>query len=160
MSPHRVRVTAQSRQAPAAAEPGRPWASALLDLMRGALLAWKVAAFLVPLLARRLVGRRPPARLVGERLRGTLQDLGVTYVKLGQFMAMRFDILPEDICSELALLFDRVPPVPAAAFRQMLVRELGGRVEDIFRTFDWEPIAAASVAKVHSAAMVDGTDVA
>jgi ubiquinone biosynthesis protein len=160
VSPRRVRVSAPSRQAPAAAEPEHPWASALLDLMRGALLAWKVAALVVPLLARRLIGRRPPARLVGERLRRTLQDLGVTYVKLGQFMAMRFDILPEEICSELALLFDRVPPVPAAAIRQTLERELGDPVEDIFRTFDWEPIAAASVAQVHRAAMVDGTDVA
>jgi ubiquinone biosynthesis protein len=157
---HEVRVTGAPRPATAAAEPESRGANAVLDLTRGALLAWKAAALVLPLLARRLAGRKPAAKLVGARLRRTLQDLGVTYVKLGQFMAMRFDILPEEICSELALLFDRVPPVPADAIRVTLERELGRRVEDIYRTFDWNPIAAASVAQVHRATTADGTDVA
>src|SRR5215218_5175881 len=114
----------------------------LLDARRVLLLVWVVGVTVLPLLLRRLVGIRDTPADVGARLRRSLQRLGITYIKLGQFMAMRFDILPEEVCRELGGLFDKVSPLTSESVRQILEDEFARPVEELFRDFKWECIAA------------------
>jgi ubiquinone biosynthesis protein len=132
----------------------------LLDAQRVLLLVWMLLLTATPLLVRWLVGIHDAPETIGKRIRNSLQRMGITYVKLGQFMAMRFDILPEAICRELAKLFDEVSPLPASIIKATLREEFGRPVEDIFRDFDSTCIAAASIAQVHRATKFDGTVVA
>ena len=132
----------------------------LLDARRVLLLVWVVVVTALPLLLRRLFGIRDRPADVGARLRRSLQRLGITYIKLGQFMAMRFDILPEEVCRELGGLFDKVSPLTSESVRQTLEDEFARPVEELFRDFNWECIAAASVAQVHRATTHDGETVA
>jgi len=94
------------------------------------------------------------------RLRLALEALGPIFVKFGQVLSTRRDLLPQDIADELAKLQDQVPPFPAAAVIATLERVYGRPVDDVFRRFDREPIASASVAQVHLAELPDGTEVA
>jgi ubiquinone biosynthesis protein len=135
-------------------------ADVFLDLRRVMLLGWMVLTTLLPLLLRRLLGFRDDPSVVGARIRHSLQKLGITYIKLGQFMAMRFDILPEQVCRELAGLFDAVPPLSSRMVRKVVETEFSQPVEKLFKDFDWECIAAASVAQVHRATKHDGQVVA
>lgn len=89
-----------------------------------------------------------------------LQRLGMTYLKLGQFLALRIDLLPPEWCTEFGKLFEQVTPMTAAEVRQVIESELGGRVEAVFSRFEWEPVAAASVAQVHKALTFRGEQVA
>ena len=135
-------------------------ADLFLDLQRVSLLVWMLLRTGGPLLFRTLMGIQDSPEAVGERLRDSLQRMGVTYVKLGQFMAMRFDILPEGICRELAKLFDAVSPLSVESVRVTLEEEFGRPVERLFREFNSQCIAAASIAQVHRATKFDGTEVA
>ena len=92
----------------------------------------------------------------GERLRMALQDLGPVYVKFGQILSTRRDLLPLDIAEELALLQDQVPPFPGDQARSIIEASLGEPVNDIFATFDTVPLASASIAQVHPATLHDG----
>jgi len=130
------------------------------DLRRLGRFARLLARMGGRLLVRRLQGVRPSASEVGIELRRLLEDMGMTYIKLGQFLAMRFDILPEEMCRQLARLFDSVPPLPPDVVRAVLKRELARPVESLFREFDWHCVAAASVAQVHKAVSRDGDVVA
>ena len=94
------------------------------------------------------------------RLRLALEALGPIFVKFGQVLSTRRDLLPPDIADELALLQDRVPPFPSAQVIATLERVYGRRVETVFRSFDHEPVASASVAQVHLAELPDGTPAA
>ncbi|HWI13279.1 MAG TPA: ubiquinone biosynthesis regulatory protein kinase UbiB, partial [Burkholderiales bacterium] len=94
------------------------------------------------------------------RLRLALETLGPIFVKFGQVLSTRRDLLPQDIADELAKLQDQVPPFPAAAVLATLARVYGRPVEEVFKRFDREPIASASVAQVHLAELPDGTEVA
>ncbi len=97
------------------------------------------------------------ARLTrGERLRLALQELGPTFVKLGQVLSTRPDLLPPDVVDELAKLQDEVPPVPLEEVRPVLEEDLGRPLEECFRSFDPEPLAAASLGQVHAAELADG----
>jgi ubiquinone biosynthesis protein len=95
----------------------------------------------------------------GERLRLALQELGPIFVKFGQAVSTRRDLLPADIANELAKLQDRVPPFPGAIARESIERAHGRPVSETFSAFDETPLAAASIAQVHAANLRDGTEV-
>jgi ubiquinone biosynthesis protein len=95
----------------------------------------------------------------GERLRLALEELGPIFVKLGQAMSTRRDLLPEDIANELAKLQDRVPPFDAGLARRTIEEAYGKPVTEMFATFETEPLAAASIAQVHGATLPNGRDV-
>lgn len=94
----------------------------------------------------------------GERLRLALEELGPVFVKFGQALSTRPDIVPPDIASELARLQDRVRPFAGSTARAIIEEELGQPVEDLFAEFDEVPLASASVAQVHAARLKDGDD--
>lgn len=100
-------------------------------------------------------GGRMPA---GIRLRKVLEDLGPSFVKLGQLMSTRPDLIPEDILVELKKLQDDVPPEPFALIREQVERELGCSLSDVYASFDETPLASASIAQVHRARLRDGDD--
>jgi ubiquinone biosynthesis protein len=95
----------------------------------------------------------------GVRIRRALEDLGPIYVKFGQIMSTRRDLLPDDIAEELAHLQDDVPPFPGSQARAAIEAAQGVPVEEIFRHFDETPLASASIAQVHTAQLNDGTEV-
>ena len=85
----------------------------------------------------------------GDRIRLTLEALGPIFVKFGQVLSTRRDLLPEDIANELAKLQDRVPPFSNEESRRLIEKALGQSIEDVFISFDATPVASASVAQVH-----------
>jgi len=103
---------------------------------------------------------KAPDAPFARRLRRVLAELGPTFVKLGQVLSVRPDIVPSDVIAELEHLQDDVPPADPDEVRQMLEAELGGAIHDRFATFDPEPLASASIAQVHRATLPDGRRVA
>jgi predicted unusual protein kinase regulating ubiquinone biosynthesis (AarF/ABC1/UbiB family) len=95
-----------------------------------------------------------------ERLYALCVELRGGVLKLGQFASSRMDLLPDAYVAALGRLQDRVPPAPARAIVRRLARELGPDSADRFRSFDPQPLAAASLAQVHAATLADGTPVA
>jgi ubiquinone biosynthesis protein len=89
----------------------------------------------------------------GQRLREALEALGPIFVKFGQVLSTRRDILPTDIADELAKLQDRVPPFPAHIAVETIERSFGRKLADLFESFEREPIASASIAQVHFATL-------
>jgi len=106
-----------------------------------------------------LLGRRWDAPR-GVRLRLALEHLGPIFVKFGQVLSTRRDLLPGDVVDELSRLQDKVPPFPAAQARAQVERALGRPIDEIFLSFDAEPIASASIAQVHFAVLKSGREVA
>ncbi len=94
----------------------------------------------------------------GKRLRLAVQDLGPVYVKFGQILSTRRDLLPVDIADELALLQDQVPPFPGEQARDIIEEALGEPVSKVFASFDTKPLASASIAQVHPATLHDGRE--
>ena len=94
------------------------------------------------------------------RLRKALESLGPIFVKFGQMLSTRRDLLPTDLADELALLQDRVPPFPTAQALDVLEGFYGKPIDEVFRDFERTPVASASVAQVHLARLPDGTEVA
>ncbi len=101
-------------------------------------------------------GQRPA---FGVRIRRALVDLGPIYVKFGQILSTRRDLLPDEIADELAKLQDEVPPFPGDQARVIIEAALGDRVEVVFDDFHEVPLASASIAQVHAARLKDGTEV-
>ena len=95
----------------------------------------------------------------GERIRLALEELGPIFVKFGQALSTRRDLLPPDVADELARLQDRVPPFPVGDAKAILAAAYGRPAEEVFERFDDEPLAAASIAQVHTARLRSGEDV-
>lgn len=93
----------------------------------------------------------------GERIRLALEELGPVFVKLGQMLSTRRDLLADDIGDELAKLQDRVPPFPSDVARAEIEKALGEPVETLFAGFEEVPLASASIAQVHGIVLKDGT---
>src|SRR5688572_2639574 len=120
-----------------------------MRVMRFLRIAWTAARFGLP---------RNRSR--GERLRLALESLGPVFVKFGQLLSVRPDIVPEDIATELAKLQDTVAPVPWPQIAATLDRAYGRPLSQVFREIDPKPVASASVAQVHFALLPDGREVA
>jgi ubiquinone biosynthesis protein len=137
----------------------------LLRLLRILTVVWRyrldeiaVASLKNPTLVRivRWTTISPPAGTRGVRLRRALEDLGPIFVKFGQVLSTRRDLLPPDVADELAMLQDRVPPFDSDIAMREIERGLGRPLDEVFASFEREPVASASIAQVHFAVIRDG----
>lgn len=94
-----------------------------------------------------------------DHLRLALEELGPTFIKLGQILSTRADLLPHQYQTELVRLQDAAPPVPDATIRQLIREELGAKPDEVFADFMLEPLASASIGQAHAATLHDGTHV-
>jgi ubiquinone biosynthesis protein len=94
-----------------------------------------------------------------EHLRSALEEMGTTFIKLGQILSTRADVMPPEYLAELAKLQDSASPLESAVVQQTLVAELRQPIENVFASFDLEPLASASIGQAHAATFPDGTDV-
>ncbi|GJM26991.1 MAG: ubiquinone biosynthesis protein UbiB [Phycisphaerae bacterium] len=114
-------------------------------------------------MARRLLGQEEPKsapETIGARLRAALTELGPTFVKFGQILSTRPEIVGNAIAMELSVLQDRVPPVSFKEIEAALERAVGGPLEEVYAEFDQTPIASASLSQVYRARLHDGASVA
>jgi len=95
----------------------------------------------------------------GARLRRAFEDLGPVFIKFGQILSTRRDLMPDDIALELAFLQDKVPPFAPEIARARIEEQLGEPIETVFSRFSDQPLASASVAQVHAATLHDGSEV-
>jgi ubiquinone biosynthesis protein len=110
--------------------------------------------------AARVLRRRGGGGRPGQRLAAAFGATGPAFIKLGQMLATRADLLGDEVAADLALLQDKLPPFPASAARALIEAEFGCPVSGLFQTFDDTPVAAASIAQVHFATTSDGMEVA
>ncbi|MBW2650155.1 MAG: AarF/ABC1/UbiB kinase family protein, partial [Deltaproteobacteria bacterium] len=94
-----------------------------------------------------------------ERLRMALEELGPTFVKMGQILSSRPDLIPVEFIEELSKLQDSVPPFPFSQVREIIEAELTSPIDEIFQNFEETPLAAASIGQVHRAQLKNGEDV-
>ncbi len=121
--------------------------------------SWQVyRSFFKHLLVPWALRRHTPSR--SERAQAALEELGGMWVKLGQALALRFDILPADYCLQFFQLLNRMEPFGGDQVRSIVESELHHPIETLFRSFEWRPHAAASIGQVHRAELHDGTPVA
>ena len=128
------------------------------DLLFDLPLPWWLMSLRL-LMPWRWLPRKPSELNRGARLRLALQDLGPIFIKFGQLLSTRRDLLPNDIADELMLLQDRVPPFDPKQAVALIEAQLGAPVTQLFSRFDVEPLASASVAQVHAARLKSGEEV-
>lgn len=136
---------------------GIAWTLARHDALFG-LQALNLSPFVAAsarLIARKRTGLRP-----GQRLSAALQELGPSFIKLGQALSTRADLVGEEIAADLAELQDRLPPFPTALAKATIEEQLGAPAETLFAQFDEQPHGAASIAQVHFAVTHAGREVA
>lgn len=97
--------------------------------------------------------------LTPETLRHILEDLGPTFIKIGQIMSSRTDVLPKEYCEQLEMLRAEVKPLTIETIRQEIENELGKKIEEVFSSIDEKPLGSASIGQVHSATLLDGRKV-
>src|SRR6266508_804495 len=102
---------------------------------------------------------RAESPTAAERVRLALEELGATFIKLGQFLSTRADLLPLEYQTELAKLQDSAPPFDSKTAKEMIEAELGQPTSALFASFDLEPLAAASIGQAHTATLRDGAEV-
>ncbi|WP_240096638.1 ubiquinone biosynthesis regulatory protein kinase UbiB [Thermomonas flagellata] len=146
--------------------------------MRPALRAWRIGRVLLRYRLDTLLDDTPAERWLrlmrplvprasgevarlgrGARLRLALQELGPIFVKFGQVLSTRRDLVPADIADELALLQDRVAPFPGAQAQALVEQALGRPIAELYEAFDPQPLASASIAQVHAARLPGGREV-
>lgn len=115
----------------------------------------RLGRFVLERLAKPGIEKYTPA----ERMRMAFEELGPTFVKLGQVLATRPDLIPEEFVEEFKRLHDQVRPLPFADIKEVLESQFGTGLDEVFREVDPHPLAAASIAQVHRAILIDGTDV-
>jgi ubiquinone biosynthesis protein len=125
-----------------------------LDELVDAAHLFRPLKFVRPLLGRPVVDVRPLSR--GARIRLALNELGPIFVKAGQILSTRRDLVPADIADELSLLQDQVPPFPGDQARAIIERELKLPIDKLYASFDPVPLASASISQVHGATLHDG----
>jgi ubiquinone biosynthesis protein len=103
--------------------------------------------------------RRQEPYTTPEHLRLAIEELGPTFIKLGQLLSTRSDILPAEYLHELSKLQDSAPPVPPSTIGALIESELGGSPQEVFASFDTQPLASASIGQAHLATLLDGTHV-
>lgn len=96
----------------------------------------------------------------GQAIRGALEELGPIFIKFGQALSTRRDLLPQDIADELSRLQDRVPPFPSEVAKSIVEKTFGKPLSELFKTFELQPLASASIAQVHVAQLTSGEEVA
>ncbi|MFK3972145.1 ubiquinone biosynthesis regulatory protein kinase UbiB [Pseudomonas sp. NPDC087358] len=128
------------------------------DLLFALPLPWWLLAVRY-VLPWRWLPRRKSELTRGARLRLALQDLGPIFIKFGQLLSTRRDLLPEDIADELMMLQDRVPPFDSEQAIALIESQLGAKISQVFSRFDVAPLASASVAQVHAAQLKTGEEV-
>jgi ubiquinone biosynthesis protein len=131
-----------------------------LRLFRLLLLVQVVSTQAGWLAARRLCRRPPPPELLARRIGNSFERMGFTFLKLGQFLATRHDLISPALTHELTRFFERLPPLPFAVVESVVTQALGAPIRQLFGSFEPTPVAAATVAQVHRATLVDGTCVA
>ncbi|RDS82143.1 ubiquinone biosynthesis regulatory protein kinase UbiB [Dyella monticola] len=128
-----------------------------LDELVDATHLFRPLKFVRPFLGRPVVDVRPLSR--GARIRLALNELGPIFVKAGQILSTRRDLVPGDIADELSLLQDQVPPFPGEEARATIERELKRPINALYASFDPVPLASASISQVHAATLEDGRSV-
>ncbi|MGZ3715688.1 MAG: ABC1 kinase family protein, partial [Ktedonobacterales bacterium] len=164
-------MVADTRETPSAARtaPEAAHSRAKRDRQIVEILARHGLGFLIGsiTLDRRRILRLSPTDGTGEkqrlappaRVRMAIEELGPTFIKLGQIVSTRGDLLPQPYLDELSKLQDSAPPIPSDQVRQLLLEELGRPVEEVFASFDMKPMASASIGQAHAATLLDGTEV-
>lgn len=128
------------------------------DLVFALPLPWHVR-ILQAVMPWRWFARSPSQWSRGEALRLALEDLGPVFVKFGQILSTRRDLLPPDIADEMAKLQDQVPPFSSEHAMRLIEEQLSAKIDDVFSEFSSAPLASASIAQVHAARLKTGEDV-
>jgi len=128
-----------------------------LDDIIFAIHLFRPFRFLIYLMPWNWISRKRAPR--GQRLREALEDLGPIFIKFGQMLSTRKDLLADDVAEELTALQDKVPPFDGARAQQLIEKAYGVKVDEYFDEFNSQPLASASIAQVHTAKLKNGKEV-